>query len=170
MRIEVGKSYIDAEPYAEGETSFTDIITIMGEVLPGTMEYDQGYRFFSQHSLFYTPEGETLLECDCGSTHSVGRQLTPKDLQDGYTERYQIDINKCDSDLNYITKDHPLFRLSLGNVYVNRMGFLVLLDEIVHREDGEMLFASDSRTPWLYPNGSPSLEDKTMFDLIYQKK
>lgn len=169
--IEIGKRYFisDSESPANGKVDISQwkpyfltnfIVDIVGQVLPFTIEYKQGLRYFSDSEHFYHENGHRQ-KISQWKNLQLSRELT--DNEDHVARSIRRARYRADNIADFILERELDLGLSLGNTYINRMGFLVVIDtvNVNHTRFSEPV--SYDKRGRVYPN------QYSMLDLIALK-
>lgn len=145
--LEVGKSYVVRKAIKSAQIS-----RIVGKVLPGTIEFDKGLRFFTDDGICFKENGESVTYLKDPKHPWKGREnrfdlvreAAVSDIPDilityaGYSEDDLQNRNR------FIPVDDPGFSMKLGCVYINRFGLPILIFRSTVMKSGDILFRGTS--------------------------
>lgn len=100
------------------------ITLIVGEVLPDTVEYQKGLRFFDGGGIMYRPDGSCVHPAF--ALCELVAEATPQEITSFHSHSEIIDLEMAAACFDrFVPTSHPDFRRSLLGRYVNRMGLIV---------------------------------------------
>lgn len=126
------------------------ITLIVGEILPDTIEYEKGFRFFDGMGVMYCPNGTCLHSTITGN--ELIAEATAEEISkfSGHNEIIDLEMAAV-SPQRFIPTSDVNFRLGLFGRYVNRMGFIVT-----------------NRLDCFTPMGQRYASHKSMRDIVYR--
>jgi hypothetical protein len=144
LTVELNKTYVISEVYRWG-TMFR-IVKVVGEVLPESIEYQGGGRFYADDGVILTTQGLRLVLAKDSDNNSVYKSMTNpenasirlavrEDLISCTHDRYRIDFNEENPPACWIPTTHPSFIMRLGGVYADRMGCSFMIAIMRYDED-----------------------------------
>lgn len=95
-------------------------VLIIGEVLPETLEYREGLRFFDTLGIKYRQNGSLSFRA---SPLDLVKEASESDIEKFALQKPKYDLEQlAASPVRYIPADHPDFEITPTGKYVNRMG------------------------------------------------
>jgi hypothetical protein len=176
--LEIGQHYIRSNRTGRRRVKPHEIVTIVGKVDPSTEEFKQGFRYYSSFGEFFGQFGESYLDPKIGGKKSKGNSLDRNlefvaddiDLNEGVQERHFIDIKDVTRRFPhmFISSDNSDFTLKSGTVYVNRMGFLALIERTQEFADSRRIRYFDHQFGY-NERGKRRGNEISMRDLVLQR-
>lgn len=180
MKIEINQLYITNHFEIE-DTDPDNLVKIIGNTCSDTFEYKMGARYFSDKGLLYYKDGRVFPQIS-NEIHkrSILSLANSSDFEGGYGTKIRCDIDKLES---YIfsspsvifRSSNSKFKMELGGIYVDRMGFIHFINEIgflpllenISNDGGDIIFLGGLTT--YYQGGiTRSKDERSMYDIRYQ--
>lgn len=172
LSLEVGKSYVK-QNVRDSDPLYCDIAKIVGTIDRDTLEYEVGYRFFSHIGTPYSEDGRVLLNNDGHQTDELclSREAVRYDIKLIEMEVYRIDLRECQQLPNrYIPVQDPRFSMHLSGVYINRMGFIGVVDTGSFLGTDEPVFNISGQTGICFTkHGRTDKTKPTMHDIAFRR-
>ena len=178
---EVGKTYIVEIPWDDTDTNPPKVlVTVAGEVGSATQEYEEGYRFYTDTGMMLFSSGSTTLSDDNPLRLRLKRLAVAEDFKNSFTAFTSVTVATanlltCSESDRWRAASDSDFRVSLGEVYVNRMGFLQFVRKVRNLSEDPTFVAGGSsfNSKGQYLNSDIDAEQvkpkPSMHDLLYQR-
>lgn len=158
--------------YTETVVAQIGYVKIIGLVEEGTIEWNNGYRYYSTKGCCYKVDGSIVSRNNY--PWNISRESTLEEKNKLCHEYFQVDTNTCKDNPNYVPVGSDKFIMKLGGIYITRMGFMICITRITRSEDeSKDLFISMDDFSY-YSNGIRNRLDvkstlPSMTDIVYQK-